>query len=95
MHIFFENQGANSKTAGVRQRDHFHSTVNSWIVGRTGRSIADAIIKAAASPETTAALGRAARQDVQKYTEANFQARWRELLEEQSASGTRRSVNRR
>jgi len=69
--------------------------VNSWIVERMGRSIADAIRKAAASPETTAALGRTAQQDVQKYTEANFQARWRELLEEQSALGTRRSVNRR
>lgn len=58
--------------------------INGWIVERTASSIADAIAKAAASPKEAEMLGRTAQRDVQQYRQENFQARWLELLHEQS-----------
>lgn len=59
---------------------------NGWIVERMAPSLAEAIAKAAAAPETTALLGRTAQQDVRQYKQENFQLRWLNLLEEQSAA---------
>lgn len=57
--------------------------VNGWIVERNATSVANAIKRAAETPEQTAELGRTAQEHVWKYTEESFQARWLELLEEQ------------
>ena len=60
--------------------------VNGWVVERTSASLAAAVKDSLLKPALTADMGIRAREDVQKYKEEHFQARWLALLEEENAA---------
>jgi glycosyltransferase involved in cell wall biosynthesis len=55
--------------------------VNGWMVERTDGAVAAAIQHAAASPERTSLMGRAAQERATAYDTQIFQSRWLQLLE--------------
>jgi len=54
-----------------------------WLVDRAAASIQSAIEEAAGDRNRTAAMGRAARERVEMYSEDRFQRRWVKLLKEE------------
>lgn len=63
--------------------DFLINGVNGYMVERTVESVAVAIRVAVSSPETAAAMGQKAQQDVKAYDTTRFQSRWLELLQKQ------------
>jgi glycosyltransferase involved in cell wall biosynthesis len=53
-----------------------------WVIERTAESIAAAIVRAASDRPRLRAMGLEARKRVERYSEAEFRRRWRELLED-------------